>query len=118
VVKQVENAIYRINRDAQMAQTVQTSNGSGFPVNLTWMQWDSTSNNVTYSIQNGSLWRACSINGSQPTNTTVAQNINTDSAKTNLDFVSGVLTFKVTASIGGFRPASETRVGKVIPKAQ
>jgi prepilin-type N-terminal cleavage/methylation domain-containing protein len=118
VVKQVENAVYRINRDAQMAQTVQTSNGSSFPLKLIWVQWDSTSNNVTYTLQNGVLSRVCSINGSQPTSAVVAQNINPDSAMTNLDFASGVLTFKITASIGGFRPASETRVGKVIPKAQ
>jgi prepilin-type N-terminal cleavage/methylation domain-containing protein len=117
-VKQVENAIYRINRDAQMAQTVQTGGGSGFPLNLIWVEWDNTSNNVTYTIQNGELWRANSVNGGQSTSGVVAQHINSDSGMTNLQFVGGVLTVKITASLGGFRPASETRVGTVLPKAQ
>lgn len=117
-VKQVENAIYRINRDVQMAQTVQTGAGSGFPLNLIWVEWDNTSNNVTYTIQNGELWRANSVNSGQPTSVVVAQHINTDSGMTNLQFVGGVLTVKITASLGGFRPASETRVGTVLPKAQ
>lgn len=47
-VKQVENALYRINRDAHMAQTVQTGGGSGFPLNLIWVEWDNTSNNGNY----------------------------------------------------------------------
>ncbi len=117
-VKQVENAIYRISRDAQMAQTVQTGGGSGFPLNLTWVEWDNISNNVTYSVQNGELQRAYSVNGTQPTSTVVAQHINTDSGATNCQFASGVLAFKITVSIEGFRPASETRVGKVVPKPQ
>ncbi len=117
-VKQVENAIYRISRDAQMAQTVQTGGGSGFTLNLTWVEWDNTSNNVTYTIQNGELRRAYSINGGQPTSTVVAQHINTDSGVTNCQFVSGVLTFKITVSIGGFRPVSESRAGIVFPKPQ
>lgn len=102
-VKQAENAIYRISRDAQMAQTVQRGGGSGFPLNLTWVEWNSTSNNVTYTIQNGELWRAYSINGSQPTSTMVAQYINTNSGATNCQFANGVLTFKVTVSVGGIQ---------------
>lgn len=117
-VKQVENAVYCISRDALMTQTVQTGGGSGFPINLTWVEWDNTSNNVTYTTQNGELQRAHSINGGQPTSTVVAQYINTDSGATNCQFAGGVLTFKITASLGGFRPASEIRVCKVVPRPQ
>ncbi len=117
-VKQVENAVHWISRDAQMAQTVQTGGGSGFPLNLTWVKWDNTANEVTYSIQNGRLQRAYSINGGQPTSTVVAQYINTDSGAINCQFASGVLSFKITASIGGFRPASETRTCEVVPRPQ
>ncbi|MFC2021123.1 type II secretion system protein J [Chloroflexota bacterium] len=117
-VNQVENAMYWIGRDAQMAQTVQTGGGSGFPLNLTWVDWDLTSNNVTYSIQNGELQRAYSINGGLPTSTVVAQHINNDSEATNCQYASGVLTFKITASLGGFRPKSETRIHEVFPKSQ
>ena len=117
-VRQVENAIYRISRDVQTAQTVQIGGGSGFPLNLLWVEWDNTSNNVTYTIQNGELWRANSVNGGQPTSVVVAQHINSDPGMTNMQFQSGMLTFKVTASLGGFKPASETRIGKIFPKAQ
>ncbi len=117
-VKQVESAMYWISHDAQMAQTVQTSGGSGFPLNLAWVEWDNTSNNVTYSIQNNELQRARSVNGGQPTNTVVARHINSDLQATNCQFNSSVLTFKITASLGGYRPKSETRVGEVVPKPQ
>lgn len=116
-VKQVESAIYRIGRDAQVAQTIQTGGSSGFPLNLVWVEWDSTSNNVTYTLQNGELWRACSVNGSPATSFIVAQNISSDASKTNLEFASGVLTVKITAALGGFRPTSETRLVEVFPKA-
>jgi prepilin-type N-terminal cleavage/methylation domain-containing protein len=117
-VKQVENAVHWISRDAQMAQTVQTQGVSGFPLTLTWVEWDNTSNNVTYTIQNGELRRAYSINNGQPTSRLVAQHMNPDSAATNCQFVSGNLTFMITASIGGFKPVSEARLGEVIPKSR
>lgn len=117
-VKQAENAIYRISRDAQMSQTVQRSGGSGFPLNLTWVEWNGTSNNVTYTIQNNEFWRAYSVNGTQPTSIMVAQYINTDSGATNCQFANGVLNFKVTISVGGFKPVNETRTCEVVPKPQ
>lgn len=117
-VRQVENAIHWISRDAQMAQTVQTGGDSGFPLNLSWVRWDNTANNVTYSIQNSELQRTYSVNSSQPTSTVVAQYIKTDSGATNCQFTDGALTFKITILVGGFRPVSETRLGKVVPKPQ
>ena len=115
-LKQVENATYWISRDAQMAQTVQTVGGSGFPLTLTWVDFDNTSNNVTYSLQSGELRRAYSVNGGQPTVTVVAKQISNNSTATNFQFDGDVLTFKITASPGGFRPVSESRVTQVVPK--
>lgn len=117
-VKQVESAVYWISHDAQMAQSVQTDGGSGFPLILTWVEWDNTSNSVTYSIQDNELQRACSVNGGEPTSTVIAQYINGDSEATNCQFSEGILTFKITASLGGFRPTSETRVREIFPKPQ
>ncbi len=116
-VKQVESAIHWINRDAQMAQTVQPSVGSGFPLNLSWVEWDDTSHQVSYVLQNGKLIRNHSVNGGEAQETTVAQYINADPVNTNCQFAGGVLTFKVTASVGGFRSASETRISQVIPRS-
>ena len=115
-VKQVENAVHSISRDAQMAQNVQPVGGSGFPLYLTWVEWDNTSNNVTYSIQNRTLLRAYSFNSSAPVITKVAQDINSNASASNCQFANDVLTFKITASIAGFKTATETREGKVIPR--
>jgi Tfp pilus assembly protein PilW len=49
-VKQMENALYWIGRDAQMAQTVQTQGASGFPFTISWVDWENKNNSVTYSI--------------------------------------------------------------------
>jgi prepilin-type N-terminal cleavage/methylation domain-containing protein len=117
-VKQVESAVYWISHDTQMAQTVETSGGSGFPLSLTWIEWDNTSNNVTYTIQNGELQRARSVDGGEPTVTTIAWHINEDVGMTNCQFDDGVLTIKITASLEGFRSASETRVSEIVPKPQ
>ena len=39
-VKQVENAIHWISRDVLMTQIIEPSEGSGFPLNLTWIDFD------------------------------------------------------------------------------
>jgi len=115
-VKQVENAVHWLSRDAKMAQDVQPGENSGFPLNLTWVEWDNTVNQVTYALENGGLKRSHSVDGGEPTETVVARHIDSDPAMTNCEFDGGVLTFELTANLGGFRPASETRVCEVIPR--
>jgi prepilin-type N-terminal cleavage/methylation domain-containing protein len=116
-VKQVESAAYWIGRDTQMAQSVETSGGSGFPLNLSWVEWDNTTHQVRYDIDNGELKRSHSVNGGVPTQNVVAQHIDNNPDMTSCQFANGVLTFRVTASVGGFRPASETRMGRAIPNS-
>jgi prepilin-type N-terminal cleavage/methylation domain-containing protein len=117
-VKEVENAVHRITRDAQMAQSVSAIAPSGFPLTLTWVEWNNTSNNVTYSVQDGQFQRSYSVNGGPPSKTVVIPHLNPDKEMTNCQFSSGVFAFKITATIGGSRPAaSETRSFEVIPRA-
>jgi len=121
-VSEVENAIHWIARDAQMAQNVaptppNPNNPNEFPLTLTWGEWGNTLNNATYSVQNGQLQRNYSVNGGQPSTTVVVRHINSGSQMTNWKFNGVVLTFKITASIDGPRPASETRSFEVFPKA-
>ena len=116
-VKQVENAAYGITRDVRMAQTIQPSGDSGFPLSLSWVEWDNTTHQVSYAINNGELRRSHSINGAQPIQTVIAEHISSDTDKTSCQYANGVLTFKVTASVSGFRPASETRMAQVIPRS-
>jgi prepilin-type N-terminal cleavage/methylation domain-containing protein len=120
-VKQVESAIHWISRDAMMAQTINVT--AGFPqtgnLSLYWVGWDNKAHSANYSLENGQLRRIYS-DGSRITNTLVAEHINTDTGMTECssDNDTGVVTFnfKLTASVSGFRQASETRVVEVIPR--
>ncbi len=116
VLKQVESALHWLSRDAQMAQTVQPSGESGFPLSLSWVEWDNTKHQVSYTLENSKLYRSHSVNGGEPSRAMVAEHINTGSDVTNCQFANRVLTLKVTASVGGFRPARETGMAQVIPR--
>jgi len=114
-VKEVENAIHWITRDTQMAQQVVLDPGnSGFPIVLSWVDWDSNSHSVTYSIVSGELRRIYSLNGDEPTTTVIVNHIDPASLMTNCQLTPGVLTYTITATTGGFRPASETRSFNII----
>ena len=115
-IKQVENAIHWLSRDVQQAQVLDLGPDSGFPVNLTWVNWDGVVEQVTYTLVGDELERAYSTGGGPVTNV-VARHIDSDSAETNLQFIDGVFTFKITASVAGSRPALESRVGEIMPRA-
>jgi Tfp pilus assembly protein PilW len=115
-VQQVENAIHWMRQDALMAQVVEPNGGSGLPLTLTWVNVNNNVNEVTYSLENGELQRSHSIDGAAPTDRIVAQYIESDSEMTSIQFVDSVLTVRITATVTGFRPSSETRVAEVIPR--
>jgi hypothetical protein len=59
------------------------------------------------------------INGGASTTTLVAQYINPNPEKTKCEFINGILTFTVTATVGdGSLTESETRTYKVVPRAR
>ena len=112
-VRQVQNAGYWISRDAQMAQSMVTTGVSGFPLTLTWSEWDGTVNQATYTIIGGELERSHSINGGDPTKTLVAQYIDIDPNNTNYGLSGGSAfslpdanmgvedAFTITDAVGG-----------------
>lgn len=111
-VKQVESAIHWVSRDLQMAQTVETDDPDPATVlTLTWREWDNPEDivQVTYTLDNGDL-RRHSVSGQ----TIVARHIES----TSVNHTGGELNFTVTvtATLGGLRSASETRVVEVIPR--
>ena len=116
-VKQVENAATWLNNDVRMAQIIEPGGVSGFPLDLTWVEWDNTTHQVSYTISNGELQRSSSTNGTQPMQIVVGQYIDDNADNTNCQYSNGVFNFKVTASSGGFRRASETRMAQVIPRS-
>lgn len=116
-LKQVESAAFWIERDAQMAQSLQPGGLAGFPLTMSRVEWDNTTHQISYTIQGNQLLRSNSVDGGEPLVTMVAQNIDSDVTKTNCQFSSGVFTFKITAVIGSFRQATETKITEVLPRS-
>jgi prepilin-type N-terminal cleavage/methylation domain-containing protein len=107
-IKQVENAVQYISRDAQQAQTVTTS-GSNFPLSLTWTSWSNDHYLVSYNLSGNRLMKQLTLNAGQPASTFVADYIDTSAGMTTCSFSSGLLSVKITATVGGLKPASESR---------
>ena len=112
------NAIYWISRDAQMSQTIEPDGASGLPLTLSWTEWDNSEHQVIYSIEDDKLLRNYSADGGAPAQTVVAQYINSVSENTTCEFAGGVLTVKVTATVGeGSHALSVTKVRKITPRS-
>jgi prepilin-type N-terminal cleavage/methylation domain-containing protein len=116
-VQQVENAVHWLSRDVQQAQVVTPSGDSGFPLTISWTEWDSTNKSITYAIENGELLRTYAASGSEPVTVVVAWHIDADVESSSCQFSGGVFTFQLTARIAAIRPASETRTGRVTPRS-
>jgi prepilin-type N-terminal cleavage/methylation domain-containing protein len=106
------NAVYWISRDAQMAQTI--SGATGFPqtsdLSLAWVDWENSSHNAIYSLENGQLHRSYNVDG-QITGTLIAEYINPAINLTNCTSVNGTLTLTITSSVGeGSRVVDVTRI--------
>ncbi len=123
-VLQVENAGYRISRDAQMAENVTT--GLTLPefLALGWTEQNTGDvYQVTYTLENmpegglKKLLRNQSVNASANTTTLVAQYIDSNAGKSSCNLASGILTLTVTATVGEGSPTeSETRTYKIVPR--
>ena len=113
-VRQVQQAGFWVSPDVQMAQSVNASGSSGFPLTLTWIAWATNdTHTVIYTLEDSKLQRSHSVNDGDPTVTPVAGYIDPDPEKTKCDWGGGALNFTVTATVGG---QSETRVYEVEPR--
>ncbi len=113
--RQTLNAMFWISRDAQMAQKIQPDGGgSGFPLILTWREWDNTSHTVNYTLENSRLIRSYSINGSEPKVISVAEYINQETQMTNCVSDNGVLILTITGSVGeGAHTTNVTKISSI-----
>jgi prepilin-type N-terminal cleavage/methylation domain-containing protein len=106
------NAVFWIGRDAQMAEVI--SGTAGFPdtsdLSLAWTDWNNTSYNATYSLENGRLTRIFTA-GTLTSETLVAEDINAADHKTFCTSDNGSLTLTITSSVGeGSKIIDVTRV--------
>jgi prepilin-type N-terminal cleavage/methylation domain-containing protein len=111
-VKQIENALYYINQDAQMASSI-TPTGNDFPLVMTWNEWNVAENDltgplhqITYSINTENELERVETKGGSSTTRTVAKYISDTS---NCSYSANMTTVNLTSSIGGYKPVSETR---------
>jgi prepilin-type N-terminal cleavage/methylation domain-containing protein len=109
-VRQAQNAGYWVSHDAQMAQILTPTpspDSDGFPLTLSWTEWDGTVNTITYTLGGTEFVR--DHNGQQ---SVVAQFIESIEVSPR-PYTNGALTFTVTATVGG---QSETRVYEIVPR--
>jgi prepilin-type N-terminal cleavage/methylation domain-containing protein len=121
-VKQVENAINWMRHDAVQAQIMEPGGSSGFPLQLTWVDWNNTKHEVTYSLQEGRLTREYITYDGDGTvvdsqTSFVAEYIDSDSEMTYCQVDGRVLTLKITATITGYRSSSETRLVEILARS-
>ena len=121
-VRQVQSAGYYISRDAEMAQDVNTDDNPGTIdvielVSLRWTDWNGVQyqSDYTINVDDRELKRSYTAGG-QTTENIIARYIDPDTGNTNCQMDEDRLVLTITASIEGFKPASETRVYEVIPR--
>jgi type II secretory pathway pseudopilin PulG len=118
-VKEVENAVHWITRDALMAQREpmfeEDEDSRLRKIILTWVEWDGNVNVVTYFFEkDGQLKRCYEVNDVSQSQTIVMASLNTDPAMTKYNFSKPALDITITATVSGFRPVSETRRFNVV----
>jgi prepilin-type N-terminal cleavage/methylation domain-containing protein len=117
--RQAMNAIHWISQDAQMAQV--TLGADTFPdtgdLVFTWTTWENEVDTVVYSVSGGELRRQYSVSGGEPVETVIAGYINPDPDLTGCVLDDGVLSLKVTASVGeGDTVVDVTRTRDIISR--
>lgn len=125
-VKQVENAIHWIERDGQMASRTSISPDDSavtdFPLYLQWTGFeDNYTHSVTYALDGDVLRRREVIEDidEEPisdSETLICENI--VAADSSYSFNGEILKVNLTATVDGFRSATESRTLYVIPRVE
>jgi prepilin-type N-terminal cleavage/methylation domain-containing protein len=115
-LSQVRQAGKLVSEDILEAQVIDDDpTGGEFLI----LSWNSTpAREVTYTLEDGELWRSETIDGGAPATTRVAEYINSDPTKTYCELQGDVLIFKVTATVGmgTAHEESEQRIYRVQPR--
>ena len=117
-VKQVENAVFYLNRDIQQAQNIET-NVQGNWLTLNWTSWDTSQHQITYRFSNVVNNIGDLIRNDGTINNTIAKSINTSSSNTNVSYDSGthILVLQLTSTVkSGNKQNTETRKLSIIPR--
>ncbi|MFC1948114.1 type II secretion system protein J [Chloroflexota bacterium] len=119
-LRQVQTAGYYISRDTLQAECIGIYPAdNGFPVTLVWDDPGTSENHsIKYEYDSGTrtLKRTGSINNSVNSVIQIANNINSTTSFTNNG--TGYFILTVTATTGGYQPASATRTYEVEPRLE
>jgi prepilin-type N-terminal cleavage/methylation domain-containing protein len=85
-IKQVENAMQWLTKDVQQAQTVNISLGNGFPLGLSWIEWNGTVHHVSYRFAGTDLERVHEIDSGISQTTVVARYLDVTGDRTTCRF--------------------------------
>jgi prepilin-type N-terminal cleavage/methylation domain-containing protein len=118
-IRQVQHAGKQVSQDLLQAQRIDTEDDPDTPelLTLNWTDWDNSQHGIVYNLEDMPsgefkiLWREHYINLSFDSTIIVAEYI--DPAETSCDWDNEILTFTVTANVGG---QSETRVYEITPR--
>ena len=115
-ISQVQQAGKLVSEDILEAQSIDDNPTGGEFLILSWN--GTVLHEVTYTLEDGELWRSESIDDGVPATTRVAEYIDSDPTMTSCDLQGDVLIFKVTATVGAgtWGEESETRIYRVQPR--
>jgi prepilin-type N-terminal cleavage/methylation domain-containing protein len=123
-VRQVQNAGFWVSPDVQMANTVNATGTSGFPLILTWTEFTPSANythTVTYTLVNIGgpikLQRTHVNPGLNSTTVTIVAEYISSASFVKVELPSGVAyDFTVTATVPAAGGQSETRLYEIKPR--
>jgi len=113
-VRQVQQAGKEVSKDTLQAQNVICGGGSGFPLTLSWTDWEDGENVVVYNVTEDNELRRTHTVDNETVSTAlpvVAKYIDPD--QTSCVWNVSMLIFTVTAAVG---TESETRVYEIEPR--
>jgi prepilin-type N-terminal cleavage/methylation domain-containing protein len=120
-IRQLQNVGIWVSSDAQSTQTISfddedTTGVIEFLV-FSRVDWDGANYKTTYVINsNGDMYRYEYQDDVETGSTLIADSIRSDESSCELDTENGLLTLTITADVGGFGRAIETRVYEVVPR--
>ena len=117
-LSQVQQAGKLVSEDILESQALDDNPAGG---EFLILGWNGTAvHEVTYTLEDGELWRSESIDGGGPMMTRVAEYIDSDPTKTYCELQGTVLIFKVTATVGEgtVHEESEQRLYRVQPRPE
>lgn len=116
VATQLQNATHWLQVDSKMAQEVTLDSGaSGFPLVLSWVDWDNAQHEVTYYLGGSEFFRSYAVDGGSPQIKSLAQSISSGTCT----YENGLLSVSLTSEEGsGREKASQVRTIVVKPRAQ